>query len=104
MLEYQMDDDRCRIAIVGEMTIYNAAEMKKDLDIVLAEPKSIEMDLVAVTEIDSAGVQLLILMKKTCDGTGQAMKLVASNELVLDILETMGLGAYFDCSVEPLAG
>ena len=56
------------LPIEGEMTIYRAAELKQTLLNALNGATSLEVDLHGVTEIDSAGIQLLMLAK----ATGQA--------------------------------
>ena len=83
------------LPIEGEMTIYRAAELKPTLLNALNGVTSLEVDLHGVTEIDSAGVQLLMLAK----ATGQAMtcevKLVNHSPAVLEVFELLDLAAHF---------
>jgi anti-sigma B factor antagonist len=61
------DDSICRVAIDGEVTIYSVAEVKAGLAALLPAPGTLEIDLSGVTEMDTAGLQLL-LMAKRLDG------------------------------------
>jgi anti-sigma B factor antagonist len=61
-----MSDDHT-LRIEGELTIFRAMELKPAL---LPVPPLTEIDLSGVTEIDTAGVQLLMLAKKDRSGRG----------------------------------
>lgn len=54
-----------KITIKGELTIYQAEESARILfeDLSLFE-KPIKVDLSAVTEIDTAGIQILLMLKR----------------------------------------
>ncbi len=52
----------CKVQIEGEMTIYNSAELKKQLLKSLPKCSQIEIDLSQVSEMDTAGFQLLLLV------------------------------------------
>lgn len=83
------------LRIEGEMTIYRATELKTMLLESLAQPSPLEIDLSAVTEIDSAGVQLLVLTKKTAQDRQQEVHFSAHSPAVLDVFELLNLAAYF---------
>jgi anti-anti-sigma regulatory factor len=46
------------------MTIYQAQAQKEQLLAALAATEHLELDLSAVTEMDTAGLQLLLLLKR----------------------------------------
>lgn len=81
------------LRLQGELTIYRAAELKQAL---LAEPAPIEIDLSGVTDIDTAGVQLLMLAKRVAQTEKRELRLVAHSQAVSDVFELLNLGAYFD--------
>ena len=81
------------LRIEGEMTIYRAGELKQTL---LASPPPTEIDLSGVTEIDTAGVQLLMLAKRQAQAAQRELRLVAHSAAVSEVFELMNLGAYFD--------
>lgn len=79
----------------GEMTIYSAAELKPALLHALGQSEEIEIDLADISEIDTSGVQLLMLMKREAADAGKALRLVGHSLAVLEIFELMGLGNWF---------
>lgn len=76
----------------GEFTIFRAMELKPML---LASPPVDEIDLSGVTELDTAGVQLLMLAKKTALAHARDVKLVAHSPAVLEVFELLNVAAYF---------
>jgi anti-anti-sigma factor len=83
------------LRIDGEMTIYRAIELKQVLlDAVGAQPK-LELDLSAVTEIDTAGVQLLMLTKRAAQAARCELRLVGHSPAVLEVLQLFDLAAFF---------
>jgi len=96
MFKYDEQESRCRVDIDGEMCIYNASELKQKLLAVLDDPRELVINLSNVTEIDSAGIQLLMMAKKERAKRGMALKLMNHNGSVLDIFELMDLVGYFN--------
>jgi anti-sigma B factor antagonist len=81
------------LKIDGELTIFRAAELKPAL---LAEPPVTEIDLSGVTDLDTAGVQLLMLAKKTAVTQGRDLHLTGHSAVVMDVFELLNLAAHFD--------
>ena len=81
------------LRIEGELSIYRATELKQAL---LDEPRPVEIDLSGVTEIDTVGVQLLMLAKKTALAEQRELRLVAHSPAVTEVFELLDLAAYFD--------
>lgn len=91
-----MQDAGARLLhIEGEMTIYRAAELKQTLLSALEQREVLEVDLSAVTELDTAGVQLLLLAKKTAQAGRRELRLAAHSPAVVDVLEMLNLIPYF---------
>lgn len=78
--------------IEGELTIFRAGELMHAL---LAEPPATEIDLSGVTEIDTAGLQLLMLAKKKALAERRELRLVAHSAAVTEVFELLNLAAYF---------
>lgn len=87
-----------KFTVEGELTIYTAAEMKEKIGALLnGEP--VEIDLSQVSEIDTAGLQLLLLAQR--EYAKQEKPIVFSNpsEAVLvcwnmcNLKETFGVTA-----------
>jgi anti-sigma B factor antagonist len=85
----------CRVAIAGEMTIYRAMELKDLLLDPFAVCGDVEVDLSGVEEIDTAGVQLLVLCKREATAHNKSLRLVGHSQVVLDALDLCDLGSYF---------
>jgi anti-anti-sigma factor len=86
---------RSRILVDGELTIYSAAEDLKGLLRALDRAASLEIDLSQVSEMDTAGLQLLLLVKREADRRGKAMRLVAHSAAALGVLDAYNLIGHF---------
>lgn len=86
------------LIIEDELTIYTAAEQKaKLLEFLHSGGKDLEMDLSRIAEMDTAGLQLLILLKREAEQAGKKLKFVMHSKAVLEILELTNLiGAFGD--------
>ena len=91
-----------RIAVEGELTIYRALELKDQLLAPLAEAGAtgaIEVDLSAVSEIDTAGVQLLMLARRDTVAGQRDWRLVAPSPAVVEAFELLDLTSHFGVHV-----
>lgn len=83
------------LRIDGELTIYRAAELKPWLlQGIEASPRP-EVDLSGVTDIDTAGLQLLILAKRQARALGREATFVRHSPPVLEVLALTGLAGWF---------
>ena len=89
------DGEPSVVRIEGEMTIYQAEQLKRTLLDALDRTSVLEVNLAAVTELDTAGVQLLMLAKKTARDRQKELRLVAHSEAVVEVFELIDLGPYF---------
>lgn len=92
-------DALCRIVVEGEMTIYTALELKDQLLAPLEHCKQVELSLGAVTEIDSAGLQLLVLVKTEAHVHDKTLSITDHSPCVLDILDLCDLEGFFGDTV-----
>lgn len=81
--------------IEGDMTIYTAAEMKGELMTHMTQPCEREIDVSEVSEMDSAGLQLLILAKREAERQGTSLRITGHSRAVLDVLDMCNLAPYF---------
>ena len=88
------------LRIEGELTIYRAMELKP---LLFAQPPVSEIDLSGVTEFDSAGLQLLMLAKKTALAQGRPLSLVQPSPVVMQVFELLDVVGYFGDSLAPAA-
>lgn len=85
------DTSAPRLRLEGEVTIYRAAELLVTIRNVVREARSCVLDLEAVTEIDSAGLQLLLAAKRSAREMGRQIEFVGHSLPVLDAAEVLGL-------------
>jgi anti-sigma B factor antagonist len=81
--------------IEGEMTIYVATELRQRIVAALQGTETVELDLSAVGEIDTAGVQLLIAAKREAAAKGRKFHILAHSPAVREVLDLLGLSADF---------
>lgn len=93
------EGDLCRVAVEGEMTIYSAQNLKVDLLELLARCGILELDLSGVSEIDSAGLQLLIMVKTAALAQGRVLNIVGHSQVVLEVLDLCDLEDFFGDAV-----
>lgn len=79
----------------GEMSIYTAGETKLRLMEALGRSKVLEIDLSGVTEVDTAGLQLLILAKQEAARQGKTLRYVDHSPALLATLDLCQLTARF---------
>lgn len=79
------------LAIGGELNIYRAAELKSELLAALERGTSIDIDLSGVAEVDTAGLQLLLVALRTAAVRGKALRFLSPSDAVLEALELVNL-------------
>lgn len=83
------------LAIVEDMTIYHAAIHKQQLLAALAAGDELDIDLSAVAEIDTAGFQLLVLVKREARRLGKNARIVAHSQAVREVVDFFNMAAEF---------
>ena len=84
-----------RLSVQGEFTIHRAAELHPAFMSAIARGGDIQVDLSQVTEIDSAGVQLLAMLKRAAQAEQCDLLLVGHSSAVLDVFELLSLSSFF---------
>ncbi|MET1281613.1 STAS domain-containing protein [Vibrio navarrensis] len=87
------EQGHAQVSIQDELTIYSAAEMKQALFEALCQFDSLEVDLEAINEIDTAGVQLLLMLRNESRRLEKKVHLAKHSPTVIDVLETLNLVA-----------
>ena len=77
------------------MTIYRAAELHQALLAHLEQREIVEVDLSGVTELDTAGVQLLLFAKQVAGARNKTLSLRDHSPAVLEVFELLNLAWYF---------
>ncbi len=81
------------LALTEDLTIYHALEQKNALLAALANTDELELDLLHVSEIDTAGLQLLVLLKKEAQRSGKTISIVAHSQSVRAVIDFCNLAA-----------
>ena len=84
---------RQRLSLCDDLTIYHALEQKATLLDALDHTDDLELDLSPVAEIDTAGLQLLILLKKEAQRSGKRLSIVAHSQSVCAVIDFCNLAA-----------
>jgi anti-anti-sigma regulatory factor len=79
----------------GRMTVYEAAEDQRALLEALGRSAELEIDLSEVTELDTAGIQILALAKREAARAGKTVRLTAHSPATLEAIDCYGLGGFF---------
>jgi anti-sigma B factor antagonist len=95
MIDTEIIADGLRVNLTGEVNIYKVSDLKTSLLAVLVQAAEVELDLAEVSEIDSAGVQLLIALKKEAVSRGCALRLTNHSAAVFQLFELYNLAVYF---------
>lgn len=83
------------ILLGGELTIYHAVDIQRGLKPLVETDADWEVDVSAVTEIDTAGIQVLLVSKRTAAGHGGGFRLVKHSRAVIEVLDAMNLAGRF---------
>lgn len=87
--------DGCRLTLSGELTIYTAATLKERLVRELGEPGPMEVDLGKVSELDTAGFQVLYGLRRACARIGKDLKISSSSQTVREVFELYNAARHF---------
>lgn len=83
------------LVLHGELNIYRAAELKQELLAAVAAAPSLALDLSGVGELDTAGLQVLMIAKQAANALGHELHLCRHSAAVLEVFELLDLGAWF---------
>ncbi len=83
------------LRIDGEFNIYRADELKHALTEPLQLGVRLVVDLSSVTELDTCGLQLLMLAKRTAKAVGAELQLIGHSPAVIEVFELLNMAAFF---------
>lgn len=93
-MEFHLKQRKGRLLASGDMTIYHAAGMKEALLAVASDIKSdLSLDLANVTELDTCGLQILLLLQRQAQAAGRSFKITAASPAVREVFALCGLEA-----------
>ena len=91
----EKNDDLNTLSIGGEMTIYTAAKYKSQLLDQLEQCQELELNLSEIDEMDTAGLQLLLVLKREAEAGGRQLRLINHSRAVYEILELLNMQGHF---------
>lgn len=83
------------LTLEGDLDIYAAAEVHNLLLTALEQADRVELKLGRVTELDGAGLQVLIAGKRQAQKAGKEFVLTDHSQVIIDTLELCRLGLFF---------
>ena len=84
-----------KLPILGELTIFKTAELKQLVLPVINEHAQIEIDLSQVTEVDGAGLMLMISIKQEARQQKKALRYVGHSAAVTEAVDICNLANFF---------
>ena len=85
----------CEVTLEGELTIYEAADLKQGFEKHIDKCKAMTVDLSNVSEMDTACFQVLLAVKRECVEQQKEFTMNSHSPAVLDVLELFNIGSYF---------
>ncbi|MBS1160159.1 MAG: hypothetical protein H6R15_2578 [Proteobacteria bacterium] len=82
-----------RLEIKGELNIFTAAELRLQLLEALATSTELEVDLAQISEIDSAGLQLMVAAKREAAARQLTLHFTGHSPAVFEALELCKLSS-----------
>ncbi|HWQ09658.1 MAG TPA: STAS domain-containing protein [Holophaga sp.] len=89
------DENGPAFACEGEFTIYAVADARRELEALQDAHPKLVLDLQEVQEIDSAGVQLLLWLKRRAGNAGRDLVLERVSRAVADVLDLLQVAEAF---------
>jgi anti-anti-sigma factor len=81
------------LSVVGELNIYSAAAVRQELLQALETRQQLEIDLEGVEDFDTAGVQLLLIIKTEAARQNKPIRFCEHSTVVWEVLELLDLVA-----------
>lgn len=86
----------CSIVIDGGMNIYTISDIKKEMFESFHDCQSLELDLTGVTEMDTAGFQLLLLAKREAHLADKGFGMTGISEAASAVIGIYNMTAIFN--------
>lgn len=96
MLAVSETGDKRVVAIQSDLTIYQIKEISDALLPQLSPDYDLEINLAAVNELDSSGVQLLMLLRQQSRQQATKLTIVEHSQAVLEVFEQLDLVRWFE--------
>jgi len=81
----------CKLEMSTECSIYSVAGLKEAFDENIDKYTRFEIDMSAVEEVDSAGIQLLLAFFKEVKRQGKSAQITAKSDAISKVVDTFGV-------------
>ncbi|MBT2295623.1 MULTISPECIES: STAS domain-containing protein [Pseudomonas] len=92
-LLYETQDDTAQVQIDGELTIYTVADLAAQWLPHLGATPRMALDLSQITEMDGAGLQLLLMVQREAPKAGTRLQITGQSKAVIETLALCNLVA-----------
>lgn len=86
MNEPCLDTEATQLTLSGELTIYSVHELRELLLRAIDENRDIDVDMSEVSEVDTAGLQLVLLARREVEARGQQLRISGCDSEVREAL------------------
>jgi anti-sigma B factor antagonist len=94
-LEEHLDGEVPVVAVVGEIDVATAPQLRDCLHRVIAQRSTVVVDLLGVTFLDSTALGVLVGALKRCRELGGELHVVVADARIMKIFEITGLTKVF---------
>ncbi|MFQ3574430.1 MAG: STAS domain-containing protein [Thermodesulfovibrionales bacterium] len=99
MVDIKKEGEKTVVTIQGDMNIYNAQDIVSSLRAVdMSSFKALEMDLSNVSEFDSSGFQIIVALKKHCEGQSIVFTIKEMSDSVKGLFNLYRVSGHFSIS------
>jgi anti-sigma B factor antagonist len=84
-----------KLSLSGELAIVHAADIRAQLLAAFDSGTDVEVDLAQVTEIDTAGVQLMAAAKREAAARNVVLRFTGHSPAVVELLDLYDLAGFF---------
>jgi anti-sigma B factor antagonist len=95
-VQLNQESGRTVLRPAGEFNIYCAVEFRDALVKAVASGGDLEIDLAAVSEMDAAGLQLLLVARREADASGKRLYLTGSGAAALEVMQLCNVTGCFE--------
>jgi len=100
----KQNDKSVVVAMEGEMDIYHATQVKDTLSQYLGEFDQMALDLSGVSDMDTAGFQILMTLKTNSIRKKKKFVLINHSPIVLKIFDLYGAVGFFGDKIKLTSG
>jgi anti-anti-sigma factor len=86
----------CKLTIEDDMTIYSINEIKSAISHEIELYQKFELDLRSVEEIDTAGIQLILALRRELISKSKEFKISAVSDVVTKLFKSYSINSLFN--------